>query len=318
MLSSILPPPFLSQNRFLRGEKQVYNKKDQWIYQAMLVPGMVLLFIFSIIPMFGVVIAFQNYFPSKGILGSSWVGLKNFRYMLNLPNFTQIFSNTVIIAVAKIIMGIIVPVLYSLLLNEVRRVGFKRTVQTAIYLPHFLSWVILSNIVINIVALDGVVNGFIRLFGGKEIYFMASPEWFRWILVISDIWKEAGFGTVVYLAAITAIDPTLYEAAAIDGAGKIKRIVHVTLPGMAPTIVLMATLALGRVMDAGFDQIFNMYNPLVYETGDIIDTYVYRTGLVGTKYGLATAVGVVKSVISFVLIVLSYRLADRYAGYRIF
>lgn len=296
----------------------MYNKKDQWIYQAMLLPGMVLLFIFSIIPMFGVVIAFQNYYPSKGILGSSWVGLRNFRYMLNLPTFTQIFSNTVIIAVAKIIMGIVVPVLYSLLLTEVRRVGFKRTIQTAIYLPHFLSWVILSNIVTNIVALDGVVNGMIRFFGGKEIYFMASPEWFRWILVISDIWKEAGFGTVVYLAAITAIDPTLYEAAAIDGAGKIKRIIHVTLPGMAPTIVLMATLALGRVMDAGFDQVFNMYNPLVYETGDIIDTYVYRTGLVGAKYGLATAVGVVKSVISFVLIVLSYRLADRYAGYRIF
>ena len=296
----------------------MYNKKDQWIYQAMLLPGMVLLFIFSIIPMFGVVIAFQNYYPTKGILGSSWVGLRNFRYMLNLPTFTQIFSYTVIIAVAKIIMGIVVPVLYSLLLTEVRRVGFKRTIQTAIYLPHFLSWVILSNIVTNIVALDGVVNGIIKLFGGKDIYFMASPKWFRWILVISDIWKEAGFGTVVYLAAITAIDPTLYEAAAIDGAGKIKRIIHVTLPGMAPTIVLMATLALGRVMDAGFDQVFNMYNPLVYETGDLIDTYVYRTGLVGAKYGLATAVGVVKSVISFVLIVLSYRLADRYAGYRIF
>lgn len=296
----------------------MYNKKDQWLYQAMLLPGMVLLFIFSIIPMFGVVIAFQNYYPSKGILGSSWVGLRNFRYMLSLPTFTQIFSNTVIIAVAKIVMGIVVPVLYSLLLNEVRHVGFKRTIQTAIYLPHFLSWVILSNIVTNIVALDGVVNSLIRLFGGKEIYFMASPEWFRWILVISDIWKEAGFGTVVYLAAITAIDPTLYEAAAIDGAGKIKRIIHVTLPGMAPTIVLMATLALGRVMDAGFDQVFNMYNPLVYETGDIIDTYVYRTGLVGAKYGLATAVGVVKSVISFALIVVSYRLADRYAGYRIF
>lgn len=296
----------------------MYNKKDQWLYQAMLLPGMVLLFIFSIIPMFGVVIAFQNYYPSKGILGSSWVGLRNFRYMLSLPTFTQIFSNTVIIAVAKIVMGIVVPVLYSLLLNEVRHVGFKRTIQTAIYLPHFLSWVILSNIVTNIVALDGVVNNLIRLFGGKEIYFMASPEWFRWILVISDIWKEAGFGTVVYLAAITAIDPTLYEAAAIDGAGKIKRIIHVTLPGMAPTIVLMATLALGRVMDAGFDQVFNMYNPLVYETGDIIDTYVYRTGLVGAKYGLATAVGVVKSVISFALIVVSYRLADRYAGYRIF
>ncbi len=296
----------------------MYNKKDQWVFQGMLLPGIILLIIFSFVPMFGSVIAFENYYPSKGIFGSSWVGLKNFRYMFNLPTFWQIFSNTVFIAVWKIAMGILVPVLYALLLNEVRAVGYKRTIQTAIYLPHFLSWVILANIVTNIFALDGPINGLIRSLSGKEIYFMANAGWFRVIVIISDVWKEAGFGTVVYLAAITGIDPQLYEAAAIDGAGKLKRVWHVTLPGMAPTIVLMATLALGRVMDAGFDQIFNMYNPLVYSTGDIIDTYVYRTGLVGAKYGLASAVGLMKSVISFTLIVVSYQLADRFAGYRIF
>ncbi len=296
----------------------MYNKKDQWVFQGMLLPGIILLIIFSFVPMFGSVIAFENYYPSKGIFGSSWVGLKNFRYMFNLPTFWQIFSNTVFIAVWKIAMGILVPVLYALLLNEVRSVGYKRTIQTAIYLPHFLSWVILANIVTNIFALDGPINGLIRSLSGKEIYFMANAGWFRVIVIISDVWKEAGFGTVVYLAAITGIDPQLYEAAAIDGAGKLKRVWHVTLPGMAPTIVLMATLALGRVMDAGFDQIFNMYNPLVYSTGDIIDTYVYRTGLVGAKYGLASAVGLMKSVISFTLIVVSYQLADRFAGYRIF
>ncbi len=296
----------------------MYNKKDQWVFQGMLLPGIILLIIFNFVPMFGSVIAFENYYPSKGIFGSSWVGLKNFRYMFNLPTFWQIFSNTVFIAVWKIAMGILVPVLYALLLNEVRAVGYKRTIQTAIYLPHFLSWVILANIVTNIFALDGPINGLIRSLSGKEIYFMANAGWFRVIVIISDVWKEAGFGTVVYLAAITGIDPQLYEAAAIDGAGKLKRVWHVTLPGMAPTIVLMATLALGRVMDAGFDQIFNMYNPLVYSTGDIIDTYVYRTGLVGAKYGLASAVGLMKSVISFTLIVVSYQLADRFAGYRIF
>ena len=296
----------------------MFNKRDQWLFHFMLLPGIVLLLLFSFVPMAGITIAFENYYPSKGILGSKWVGLKNFRYMFALPTFSQIFSNTIVIAVLKIIMGIAVPVFYALLLNEIRRTGFKRAIQTAIYLPHFLSWVILANIVGNIFALDGAVNVLIRGLGGKEIYFMASPPWFRRIVILSDVWKEAGFGTVIYLAAITGIDPTLYEAAAIDGAGKFQRMVHVTLPGMAPTIVLMATLALGRVMDAGFDQIFNMYNPLVYETGDIIDTYVYRTGLVGAKYGLATAVGLMKSVISFVLIVLSYRLADRFAGYRIF
>ena len=296
----------------------MFNTQDQWLFHGMLLPGMVLLILFSFLPMTGIVIAFENYYPSKGIFGSKWIGLKNFRYMFSLPTFSQIFSNTVIIAVLKIIMGIVVPVTYALLLNEIRRTSFKRGIQTAIYLPHFLSWVILANIVGNIFALDGVVNSMIRALGGSEIYFMANPAWFRRIVILSDVWKEAGFGTVIYMAAITGIDPTLYEAAAIDGAGKFQRMLHVTLSGMAPTIVLMATLALGRVMDAGFDQIFNMYNPLVYQTGDIIDTYVYRTGLVGAKYGLATAVGLMKSVISFVLIVLSYRLADRFAGYRIF
>lgn len=296
----------------------MYSKKAQWVFQAMLLPGIVLLIIFNFVPMFGAVIAFENYYPSKGIFGSSWVGLKNFKYMFHLPMFWQLFRNTIIIALFKIILGIIVPVLYALLLNEVRHVAYKRLIQTAIYLPHFLSWVILAGIVGSIFALDGIINQIIRWMGGNDIYFMANGQWFRFIVILSDVWKEAGFGTVVYLAAITGIDPMLYEAAAIDGAGKFKRTLHITLPGMAPTIVLMSTLALGRVMDAGFDQIFNMYNPLVYSTGDIIDTYVYRTGLVGAKYSLATAVGLMKSTISFVLIVLSYKLADRFANYRIF
>ncbi len=296
----------------------MYNRNDQWVFQGMLLPGIVLLIIFSFIPMCGAVIAFEDYYPSKGIFGSPWVGWKNFEYMFKLPTFSQVFSNTLVIAILKIVAGIVVPVFYALLLNEVRRVRLKRTIQTAIYLPHFLSWVILANIVSNIFSLDGVINSLIGKLGGSEIYFLSDPEWFRAIVVLSDVWKEAGFGTVIYLAAITGIDPMLYEAAAIDGAGGFKRVLHVTLPGMMPTIVLMATLALGRVMDAGFDQIFNMYNPLVYSTGDIIDTYVYRTGLVSAKYGLATAVGLMKSVISFTLILVSYKLADRFADYRIF
>ena len=238
--------------------------------------------------------------------------------MFSMSNSWRIFRNTTIIACWKIVMNLIVPIVFSILLNEVRHNGFKRTAQTIIYLPHFLSWVVLSIPIMNIFAYDGIVNDLVRLFGGKPIMFLASNTWFRPILVITDVWKEFGFGTIVYLAAITGIDPALYEAAVIDGASRGQRMVHVTLPGMIPTIVLLATRSLGNVLNAGFDQVYNLYIPAVYETADIIDTYVYRAGLIDMNYSLSTAVGLMKSVISIVLILTSNRLAYKLANYRIF
>ena len=287
-------------------------------YHIMLIPGVILLFIFVTIPLFGLVIAFQNYIPAKGILGSEWVGLENFSYMFQLPNSRQIFFNTIIIAVCKIIANIVVPVFFALLLNEVRNRAFKRTVQTIVYMPHFLSWVILGNVFISMFSLDGIVNMLLESLGIEPIMFMASNTWFRPILIITDVWKEFGYGAIVYLAALTSIDATLYEAAAIDGAGRWKQLCYVTLPSLVPTIVLMTTLSLGNVLNAGFDQVFNMYNPLVYETADIIDTYVYRMGLVDMQFSLGTAVGFLKSIVSLILISISYFLANRFAGYRIF
>ena len=284
----------------------------------MLIPVMIFLFIFHIVPCFGITIAFEKFIPAKGILGSKWVGLKYFRQMFGMSNSWRIFRNTLIIACWKIVMNMIVPIVFSILLNEVRHNGFKRTAQTVIYLPHFLSWVVLSIPIMNIFAYDGIVNDLVRLFGGDPVMFLASNTWFRPILVITDVWQEFGFGTIVYLAAITGIDPALYEAAVIDGASRSQRMVHVTLPGMIPTIVLLATRSLGNVLNAGFDQVYNLYIPAVYETADIIDTYVYRAGLIDMNYSLSTAVGLMKSVISIVLILTSNHLAYKLANYRIF
>jgi len=285
----------------------------------MLVPGIVMLVLFHYIPMAGLVIAFQNFIPSKGFFQSKWVGWENFEFMLRIPGIGQIIWNTVYIAFLKMIVGQIAPIITALLLNEVRRSSIKRSVQTLIYLPHFLSWVILGGILIDILSPShGMVNELLSWFGIKPIFFLGNDSIFPYVLVTTDVWKEFGFGTIVYLAALTSINPTLYEAAIIDGAGRWKQTFHVTLPGMLPIIVLMATLGLGGVLNAGFDQVFNLYNPLVYRTGDILDTFVYRLGLVDAQYAVATAVGLFKSVVSLLFVSVSYWLAYRLAGYRIF
>ncbi len=292
--------------------------KYQFQYHLMFFPALIIILIFYVFPMFGTVIAFEKYIPSKGMLHSEWMGLKYFEYMLRLPEAWRIFRNTIMIAVGKIICHLAVPVVFALLLNEIRSVAFKRTVQTVVYLPHFLSWVVLATPIINLLSYSGIINRIIELFGGDPILFMASNAHFRSILIITDTWKEFGFGTIVYLAAITGISPSLYEAAVIDGANRLQKIVHVTLPGMAPMIVLMGTRSLGNVLNAGFDQVFNLYSPAVYETADIIDTYVYRVGLLDMNYSLSTSVGLMKSVISLTLILTSYTLANKYSDYRIF
>lgn len=294
------------------------NKRSIAAYNLMLLPGFVLLILFSVIPMSGIVIAFEKYVPAKGIWGSKWVGMQNFEYMFSLPDSRDIFVNTLVIAVAKILCQLIVPVFVALLLGEIRTTWFKRTIQTVVYLPHFLSWVILGGIVSNMCSLNGLMNRLISALGAQPVMFLASNLWFRKVVVITDTWKEFGFGTVIYMAAMTAIDETLYESAEIDGATRLQRIWYVTLPCIASTVVLMATLSLGNVLNAGFEQILTLYNPLVYKTGDILDTYVYRMGIENAQYGLATAVGLLKSIVSMLLIMLSYYLAGRFAHYSIF
>ena len=287
-------------------------------YHLMLAPGVLLLLIYSIIPMFGVIIAFQSFVPARGILRSKFVGLNNFSLMLMSPDVRKVLLNTVIIALGKIILGLVVPVSFAILLNEVRWTGFRRTVQTIVYLPNFLSWVILAIMFHSIFSYTGMVNSLTALFGAQPVMFLVSNTWFRPIVIGTDTWKTFGYGAVIYLAAITNIDQNIYEAAAIDGANRWQKITRVVLPSIMSTIVLMATLSLGNVLNAGFDQIYNLYSPLVYETGDIIDTYVYRMGLEKMQYSFGTAVGLTKSIVSFVLLTISYKLAAKYAGYTLF
>lgn len=287
-------------------------------YNLLMLPGILLLVIFAILPMVGIVIAFQRFIPAKGILGSEWVGLENFKLMYNLPDSWNVLGNTLALAISKMAVGTVVPILFALMLNEVVHDRLKKMIQTAVYLPYFLSWVLLGSIFLSMLSLDGVINSIIKAFGADPVMFMASNRWAPVILVVTDCWKNFGYGSIIYLAALSGVDENLYEAAALDGANRLRQIRHVTLPAIAPTIVLVSTLNLGNVLNAGFDQVFNMYNPLIYESVDIIDTFVYRIGLVDMNFGLSTAVGLFKSVVSFVLIILSYWLAKKWTGYRIF
>ena len=287
-------------------------------FHLMLLLPMLFLAVFSFAPLFGILMAFQDYIPAKGILQSRWVGLENFDFIFSLPSSRQIFANTIIISLGKLAAGIIVPVFFALLLNEIRVIAFKRTVQTIVYLPHFLSWVVLANVVSSILGFDGPVNSLIQSMGHDPILFLGSNVWFRPVIILSDCWKEFGYGAIIYLSALTSIDPGLYESASLDGASRLQKIFYITLPMLVPTIVLMMALNLGNILNAGFDQIFNLYNPLVYETGDIIDTYVYRIGLIDMQYSLATAVGLIKSVIGFVLIMSSNLVSRKLVSRSIF
>jgi putative aldouronate transport system permease protein len=291
--------------------------RQQRAYHLMLIPSIVLVFIFSYLPFYGMIIAFQEYNPGLGFK-SPWNGLGNFEYVFRQPNFVRTIWNTLYMSCFKLIGGVVVPVVFALLLNEMRKVVMKRTFQTLVYIPNFLSWVIMAGIFVDILGADGIVNSFLGLLGVKPVSFLGNPSIFPWTMIVTDIWKGFGFGTVVYLAALTSIDPGLYEAALIDGAKRWKQTIYITLPLLAPTIILMTVLALGNILNAGFDQIYNLYSPVVYQTGDIIDTYVYRLGIQQAQYSVATAVGFFKSIVSSILVILSYILAYRVAGYRIF
>lgn len=291
--------------------------KKQWQYHLMLLPGVLLVLIFSYIPLYGVIIAFQNYNPGMGF-SSPWVGLKNFQYLFSQPAFLRTIWNTFYIAFFKLIGGIVVPVVFALLLNELISNKLKRIFQTLIYIPNFLSWVIMAGVMMDLLAKNGAFNELLTAIGFPVINFLGSPKVFPWTMIISDIWKGFGFGTVVYLAALTSSDPGLYESALLDGATRWQQIRYITIPLLMPTIILMTVLALGSVLNAGFDQIFNLYSPIVYETGDIIDTYVYRLGIQQAQYSVGAAIGLFKSVVSCIMVGLSYILADKLAGYRIF
>lgn len=300
-------------------ERARWRWKQQLPLQLMVLPAIIIVFIYGYLPLAGLTMAFQKFNPAKGFFYSTWIGLENYRFVLSMPDTYRVIFNTIYIASMKMVVEFITPIVFALLLNEVRNMLVKRAFQTMVYLPHFLSWVILAGILTDILSpSNGIINQFLGIFGVEPIFFLASNDWFPFILVLSDVWKEFGFGTIIYLAALTSIDPSLYEASDIDGANRWRQTWHISLPGMAPIIVVIGTLSLGNILNAGFEQIFNLYNPLVYESGDVIDTLVYRIGLEQAQYGLAAAVGLFKSIVSLVLTTVAYFLAYRFANYRIF
>lgn len=269
-----------------------------------ILPGLIYLIIFHYIPMYGVIIAFKDFSITKGIIGSPWVGGENFKYLFESKQFFTVFKNSIVFSMLRLAAGFPAPIILALLLNEVKHMRFKRTVQTVSYIPHFISWVVVCGMVKNIFSptAEGIVNAAIKALGGQPIQFLISTFWFRPIIIISEIWKEVGWGAIIYLAALSGIDPTLYEAAIVDGASRWQRMVHVTLPGIISTIIVLLILRMGRILNNGFEQIFLLYSPMVYEVADVFETYTYRTGLIERRFSYSTAVGLFKAVVGLIMV----------------
>lgn len=291
--------------------------KNRYLY-IMLVPVVLYFIIFHYFPMYGLIIAFQDYFPSAKntnfftmFISGKWVGLRNFMEFFNGPYFFRTLKNTLVISFTSIMFLFPLPILFALLLNEIKNSFFKRTVQTITYIPHFFSIVVVVGMIFDFFSTQGIVNSIITSLGGDKIQFLSEPSWFVPLYIGSIGWQETGWMSIIYLSALTSIDGSLYEAAIVDGAGRWKQLIYITLPGMLPTIIILLILRIGQVMNVGFERVFLMYNPAVYETADVISTYVYRSGIQGANYGFASAVGLFNSVTSFILLVTANKIGKK-------
>lgn len=295
--------------------------KKQKYLQIMVIPWVIWLIIFAYLPMYGIIIAFKEFQIGMGILGSPWVGFTQFKMFFNNPEFFNIMKNTLGISILKLVLGFPAPIILALLLNELTHEKFKKLVQSVSYLPHFISWVIMAGILTRILSGEGgVINELLLAIGllQEPVTFLGEPEYFWGILVLSDIWKGVGWGSIIYLAAISNIDQGMYEAAAIDGAKRFQRILHITLPSIAPTIVILLIFSVSGILNAGFDQIYLLQNPLVLDVGEVLDTYVYKIGISQARYSYSTAVGLFKSIVGFVLILMTNWLAKKVSEQGIF
>lgn len=279
-------------------------KKNQCIY-LMLIPVLLFYLLFHYKPMYGAIIAFKDFTPTRGIWGSPWVGFEHFRTFLDSYNFWGVLKNTVLMSLLDLIFGFPAPIILALLLNEIRGTVFKRTVQTITYMPHFISLVVVCGMIREFLSNDGLINDIIAMFGGERVTMLLKPEYFRTIYISSGIWQHIGWGSIIYLAALAGIDSEQYEAAMIDGAGRWRQLINITLPGIMPTIVIMLILKLGQMMNIGFEKIILLYNPMTYETADVISSFVYRKGLQEFSYSFSSAVGLFNSVINFCLVISS-------------
>ncbi len=306
--TAVTPGTLSAKKRFIK-----YHE----LFLMLLIP-MAYYIIFHYVPMYGIIIAFKDFNLMKGIMNSPWAGMKYFRQVWANPMFFQAFNNTLIISGLKLVITFPAPVLLALLLNEIGSMKFKRVVQTVSYLHHFISWVVLSAIVINFLSPSvGPVNALIKSLGGDSINFVADKRYFRTVLVVSTLWKSVGWGTIVYLAAFSAINPELYEAAVLDGAGRFRQTIHVTIPAIMPVVTIMLIFAVGGIINDDFDQIYNLYNQAVTSVSEVISTYVYKIGLLQMNYSFGAAVGVFKNVIAFALVVMTNAIAKKVSDYGI-
>jgi putative aldouronate transport system permease protein len=295
--------PSVKPSRIFQKGTVLYQYRKYFIVFLMLVPALVYYIIFKYGPIYGVSIAFKDYSVSKGIAASPWVGLKYFRLLFKSLTFFQVVRNTIIINFYKLIFGFPAPIIFAILLNELKLLRFKKTVQTISYLPHFISWVVLASIFLQFFSTSsGPISAIFRLLGMKPVYLLGETRAFRGILVITFIWKSIGWNSIIYLASLASIDSELYDAASVDGANRFQKILHITLPGLTPVITIMFIFAVGQLLNDDFDQVYNMYNTAVYSVADVISTYTYRTGLVEINYSRATAVGLFRNIIAFILV----------------
>lgn len=282
-----------------------------WQYYLMVLPGVVFFVLFKYLPLGGCVIAFQDYSIARGISGSSWVGLKHFSALFQSSDFARVFVNTLVLGIYKVIFVFPVSILLAMLMNEVKSKWLKKGIQTAVYIPYFISWVVVSGMIFDILGKNGIYNTIRAAMGEKTLLLMQRDGAFRTIYVVSSIWKDAGWGTVVYLAAISSIDPALYESAVIDGTSRPQQMRYITFPLLVPTILTLFLLNIGSFMDTGFDHVFNLLTPMTYSVGDVFDTYIYRAGIQQAQYSYTTAVGLFQSVISFVMVFTFNKLANK-------
>ncbi|NLN65807.1 MAG: sugar ABC transporter permease [Clostridiaceae bacterium] len=295
--------PNETQKKLRWGYRAAYDIKKHYPIYLMILPALVYFIIFHYFPMYGAQIAFRKYTIGDGIWTSEWVGLKNFTTFFKSYYFERLIRNTVLLNVYDILFGFPAPIIFALLIYELRNKVFKKTVQTITYIPHFISLIVICGMIIDFTSPQGMINKIIGFFGIGPIQFLAYPEYFRPIYVASNIWQETGWNSIIYLAALTNISPELYEAAKIDGAGRLRQAVSITLPGIAPTIIIMLILRMGRMMDVGYEKILLLYNPSIYETADVISTFVYRKGLLEANFSYSTAVEFFNSLINFVILV---------------